>query len=190
MAGAEWSVMISRKQQRLISMGLIGVAFGALVLAAIYQDDDKLGDTNFVGVDQTTNGQATNDQATTTTLAPVIVGEAAAIEDFLPRGGDAVACEEDVGVDLANGYGARLTINGKDVPEEIMDLARDPEGEVIPGRKSAFRSIGYYTFRPDDNCPNGQWLRPVDNVLDVCVFRLDDPGQECTVRSQYVFSAA
>lgn len=191
--------MISQSKQRIISIALVGVAVGALVLGAIYQDDDRLDDPSFVGINQTSDDPTTgattpsdggDGTASATTLAGTDGSGPSPVERFLPEGGAAVACEEQVGVDLLPGYGARLTINGREVPDDVMDLVFDEDGKVIPGDKSAFRSIGFYTFTPDANCPNGKWLRPVDNVLDICVYRLEDPARSCTLTTQYVFDAA
>ncbi len=183
--------MISVRKQKLISVGLVGVAFLALGLAAVYQDDNKLDDPSFVGIDQTGDDDSTGNVGggTGTTLATVVANDSGPIERFLPDAGDAVACREPVGVDLAPGYGARLTINGKEVPETEMNVIVNLDG-TVSNELTASRSIGQYTFEPEDGCPNGRWLRPVDNVLEVCVFRLDDPGQACTLNSEYIFGAA
>ncbi len=186
--------MISRQRQRVISIGIVAVAFVALGLAAYYQDDNKLDDPNFVGIEQTGDDLAVGSSGASgagsaTTLASTPIGQGGPIERFLPDSGDAVACREPVGVDLVPGYAARLTINGREVPETEMNVNLNPDGS-ISSTITASRSIGQYTFMPEDSCPNGKWLRPVDNVLDVCVYRVDDPAQACSTMSEYVFSAA
>lgn len=186
--------MISRQQQRLITIGLVAVAFGALALGVAYQDDDRLGDAQIVGLD---DDAPLADDGTASTLAESAGdgggGSASApaediIEDFLPRGGEASACSEPVGVDLASGYGALLTINGREIAPEEMNVNLDADGEITNVITSS-RSLGQFTFQPDDECPNGTYLRPLGNVLEVCVYRFDDPSQRCTITTEYVFDA-
>lgn len=171
--------------------GLVAVALLALVMGAIYQDDDRLGEeANRVGGDASASGSS--GQAASgggdggdATPATAVGGP---IEGFLPRSGEASACREEVGVDLIPGYGAELTINGIEIPPEDMNVNLDENGEIT-NVITASRSLGHYTFDPDDNCPNGTFLRPVDNVLEVCVYRLSDPSRRCTVRRENVFDA-
>ncbi len=196
--------MISRTQQWLLIGGLVVVAIGALTLGAIYQDDDKLDGAVIVGLD--------DDAPPVTTALGEPAGSGAIelgdsqengeegggesddslasgpIERFLPRAGEASACSERVGVDLLDGFGAKLTINDVTIAPEDMNVNLDDNGEIT-SEITASRSLGHYTFQPDDNCPNGRFLRPVDNVLQVCVFRLDDQSQRCTVVEERVFDA-
>lgn len=185
--------MISSQRQRLITVGIVAVAFGALALGIAYQEDDRLGDARIVGMNEDAPVAADTDS----TLAPAAgdAGGAAApavaddiIEDFLPRGGEASACREPVGVDLAAGYGAKLTINGREVAPEEMNVNLDANGEITNVITSS-RSLGQFTFQPDDSCPNGSYLRPLGNVLEVCIYRFDDPSQRCTITTEYVFDA-
>lgn len=162
--------------------GMVAVALLAIVLAAIYQDDNKLDQVNIVGQD-TTAPDGSGGQAATPAPAPT-----GPIEGFLPRSGEASACSEDIGVDLAPGFGAKLTINGTEIAPEDMNVNLDEEGE-ISDVVTASRSLGQYTFKPEDNCPNGSLLRPLDNVLEVCVYRLSDNTQSCAVRRQNIFDA-
>ena len=110
------------------------------------------------------------------------------VEGFLPRSGEASACREEVGVDLIPGYGAELTINGTVIAAEDMNVNLDEAGQIT-NVITASRSLGHYTFQPDDNCPNGALLRPVDNVLEVCVYRLSDPSQRCVRQVERIFDA-
>lgn len=158
------------------------MALGALLLAAIYSEDDPTGSARAAGVDRS---------ATENTLATDAGAEPAAtqiIEDFLPRGGEASACSEPVGVDLIGGYGARLTINGIEIAPEEMNVNLDANGEIT-NVLTPTRTIGHFTFQPTDECPNGRWLRPIDNVLDVCVYRFDDPSASCALRTEFRFDA-
>ncbi len=158
------------------------MALGALVLAAIYGEDDSTGSARAAG------GGAS---ATNTTLAPAadaVPPASQIIEGLLPQGGEASACREPVGVDLAAGYGARLTINGVEIAPEEMNVNLDTDG-TITNVMTPTRSLGHFTFQPTDECPNGRWLRPVDNVLDVCVYRFDDPSATCALRTEYRFDA-
>ncbi|MEM7322183.1 MAG: hypothetical protein AAF531_03775 [Actinomycetota bacterium] len=172
--------MISQTRQRFAMAGMVAVALLAIVLAAIYQDDNKLDQPNIVGQGNTADAAA-GDGAP----APAPTGP---IEAFLPRSGEASACSEDIGVDLAPGFGARLTINGVEIAPEDMNVNLDEDGEISEV-VTASRSLGQYTFKPDDNCPNGSLLRPVDNVLEVCVYRLSDNTQACAVRRENIFDA-
>ncbi len=184
--------MISPQRQRLITFGIVAVAFGALALAVAYQEDDRLGDARTVGL----NDDAAVTAGTDSTLAlpagaaggaaPIVADDI--IQDFLPRGGEASACSEPVGVDLAPGYGATLTINGREIAPEEMNVNLDANGEITNVITSS-RSLGQFTFQPDDNCPTGTFLRPLANVLEVCVYRFDDPSQRCTITTEYVFDA-
>ena len=181
--------MISQTRQRFAIAGMLAVALLALILAAAYQDDDKLDEPRIVGTDPATSAAA-GGQAAEPAPSPTSPSDSAAgaIEGFLPRSGEGSACREEIGVDLAPGFGAKLTINGIVIPPEQMNVNLDENGE-ISDVVTASRSLGYYTFKPDDNCPNGTYIRPVDNVLEVCVFRLSDATQACTVRTENVFDA-
>lgn len=181
--------VVSRGRQWLIIGGMLSVAVLAMVLAAIYQDDNKLGEPTVVGAGTSTTvatgGGAVGVPAASTEDSPTGTGP---IEGFLPRSGEASACREQIGVDLADGFGAKLTINGTEIPPEEMNVNLDENGEISEVI-TASRSLGHYTFAPDDNCPNGSLLRPVDNVLEVCVYRLSDVTQACTVRQENIFDA-
>lgn len=183
-------VVMTVRQRFGMGALLLGAAL-ALVLGVIYQDDDRLDQNNVIG------GSGT----APITTAPDGSGGAAAVADpgsdapiggpieaFLPRSGEASACSESVGVDLIPGYGATLTINGIEIAPEDMNVNLDAAGQIT-NVITASRSLGQYTFEPDDNCPNGSLLRPVNNVLEVCVYRLSDTSQSCTIRRENVFDA-
>lgn len=164
--------------------GMVGLALLAIVGGALYQDDDRLDEANIVG-GGTQNQADGGGAALPADAAPAPGG---AIEGFLPRSGEASACREEVGVDLAPGFGARLTINGIDIAPEEMNVNLDGDGN-ISDVITASRSLGHYTFSPTDACPNGRFLRPVDNRLEVCVFRLSDATGACAFRAENIFDA-
>ena len=181
-SGSGRSSVISQRRQRWISAGILLLAVGALILAALYGEDDSTGSSRAAGL-----GASASD----TTLAPSADAVAPAtqiIEEFLPVGGEASACSEPVGVDLVGGYGARLTINGIEIAPEEMNVNLDANGEIT-NVLTPTRTLGQFTFQPTDECPNGKWLRPVDNVLDVCVYRFDDPSASCALRTEFRFDA-
>lgn len=177
--------MISQTRQRFAMGGMVTVALLSIVLAAIYQDDDKLNEANIVGGNPATTIASDGDGQGQTANAPATGGP---IEGFLPKSGEASACRERIGVDLADGFGAKLTINGIEIAPEDMNVNLDAEGK-ISDVITASRSLGQYTFKPDDNCPNGSMLRAVDNVLEVCVYRLSDNTQSCAFRTTNVFDS-
>lgn len=163
--------------------GMVAVAALAIILAAIYQDDNKLDEPNIVGRDTVAAADDGGGQAAAPAPAPT-----GPIEGFLPRSGEASACREEIGVDLAPGFGAKLTINGIEIAPEDMNVNLDDEGN-ISDVITASRSLGEYTFKPDDNCPNGSLLRPLNNLLEVCVYRLSDNSQSCAVNRENEFDA-
>ncbi len=182
---------MNRTRQRFAMGAMVLAAVLAITIGAVYQDEDRLDDVSVVGGDasapvSTAPGGAAGGGA----VAPgdAAAGPSGPIEAFLPRSGEASACSEAVGVDLIPGYGAELTINGIEITPEQMNVNLDENGEITDVI-TASRSLGQYTFQPDDNCPNGSLLRPVDNVLAVCVYRLSDPTRRCTVQLENVFDA-
>ncbi|MGH1493066.1 MAG: hypothetical protein ACRBK7_27335 [Acidimicrobiales bacterium] len=175
--------MISQTNQRLAMTAMVAVAFLAIVLGAIYQDDNKLDEPRVIGGN--TSAPAAGGGAAPAADVAVTAGP---IEGFLPKSGEASACSETIGVDLTSGYGAKLTINGIEIAPEQMNVNLDETG-AISNVITASRSLGQYTFEPDDACPNGSLLRPVDNRLDVCVYRLSDSTERCVVRREHIFDA-
>ncbi len=169
-------------------------AFGALALGVVYQDDNRLDEPVIVGLDPDVgaNPDSGSPGVTESTLAG---GDAAnvptsggAIEALLPEGGEASACREPIGVDLAAGFGARLTINGIEITPEEMNVNLDDSGEIT-NVITPTRSLGHFTFAAEDKCPNGRFLRPLENVLEICVYRFDDPSEGCTLETEYIFDA-
>jgi hypothetical protein len=166
----------------VITGGALALAAGALTLGIAYQgeraaDNDVVvagGGTSVTSATATAPGDGAEAgvAAATSAVNP--------IEGFLPRSGEASACQEPVGVDLIEGYAATLTINGTVIPPEQMNVNLSADGEpneVI----TASRSLGHYTYGPEEDCPNGAVLRPTNNVMQVCVYRLEDGPDSCTV---------
>lgn len=171
--------VVSRTKQRVVT-GILGVgAMIAFALAVAYPGEELPDDlrpnslpsaADAPGDDPDGSGGAV---ATSDSSIP-----ASPIEAFLPRSGQASACREPVGVDLRVGYGATLTINGVAVAPEEMNVVLDDEGNPTD-EQTASRSLGQYTFGPEEDCPNGRILRATDNVLQACVYRLEDGPDNC-----------
>ncbi len=170
---------------------MVAIAIGAIVLGAIYQDDTPNTAGNVVGGET----EDTNQESTRTPGGRVVgpdgdlsvpVGDGSTInpiESFLPASSSGSNCREAIGVDLIDGYAASLVINGQRIPTEDMNGA-DPETGAIP----AGRTQGRYTFGPEENCPNGELLRPRDNTLQACVYKIEEGPETCTV-SEFTFNA-
>lgn len=162
--------------------GMVAVAFLAIGLGALYQNDNKLNEPRIIGAGTSSTIEGADGQP-----APVtpVTGP---IEGFLPKSGEASACREPIGVDLGPNFGAKLTINGTPIAPEDMNVNLTEDGE-ISDVITASRSLGHYTFDADDSCPNGSLLRPLGNELEVCVYLLSDSTQSCSVRQTNVFDA-
>lgn len=157
-------------RQKLVIGGLLTLAFGLLSLGVIYQEDQRLPILPTpVGAD----GEE------------VEVGEASPIEGTFPLTGIGSTCTEPVGVDLATGYVARITINGNLIPESEMNGPLfTPAGSEI----SAGRSLGHFTYGPEIGCPQGKYLMPQNNKVVICYWRTEDVESNCT-RVQFEFDA-
>jgi hypothetical protein len=158
-----------------VTAGGLVLALFALVLAAIYQDDSPVEDVNVVGAETTLSVDPADPGQSTTDTGPTDP-----IEGFLPRGGEASACLEPVGVDLAPGYAATLTINGIVIADSEMNVELDEDGEPT-GDITASRSLGQYTFGPEENCPNARVLRPTNNLLQACVYLVTEGPETCDI---------
>ncbi len=164
-------MVVTRKQQRLITGGLIGGAALALLFGAAYQGERLPEEPRVVGAETSDNGGGAA-VTTPTAISP--------IEGFLPRSGEASACREPVGVDLISGYAATLTINGIAIAPELMNVVIGPDGEIT-NEITASRSLSQYTFGPEPDCPNGSVLRATDNVMRACVYRLEEGPASCAI---------
>jgi hypothetical protein len=177
-AGGTMAGVISRNRQLVVSLAVVALAGAALGLGIAYQgerlpdDDSPAGDAP---AGDTTTALPEGVGGVTSTTGPTDP-----IEVFLPRSGQASACREPVGVDLLPGYAATLTINGIEIAPEEMNVALD-EGGVPTRELTASRSIGRYTYGPEEGCPNGRVLRPTDNVLQACVYRVEEGPDSCVI---------
>ncbi len=175
------ATVVSRRRQRLITLGLVGLAGAALVLGAIYQGE-RLPDG------PTVVGAGTGD-GTGPSLSPAESGGVInPIEGWFPQSGAGAGCREPVGVDLIGGYGATLAINGISIAPEEMNVKLDAEGNPT-NEITASRSLGHYTFGPEEDCPNGSVLRARDNLIQACVYRLVEGPEACVV-SEFAFDLA
>lgn len=111
------------------------------------------------------------------------------IERFLPSGGTASACSEDVGVIVSQGFAAELTINGRTLADNELNVNLDADG-AITNEITATRSRGQYSFAPSDDCPDTGLIRATNNLLEVCVFRLGDSNRRCLAMESFTFNAA
>ncbi len=111
------------------------------------------------------------------------------IERFLPSGGTASACSEDVGVIVSQGFAAELTINGRTLADNELNVNLNTDGSVS-NQITATRSRGQYSFTPSDDCPDTGLIRATNNLLEVCVFRLSDTNRRCLAMESFTFNAA
>lgn len=169
-------------------MALIGVAGIALAIGVFFQGERLPEDQRPVVVggetsaDDDAAGGAGGGGGTGAAAAQTEAtgGPTGPIEGFLPRSGEASACREPVGVDLVEGFAATLTINGVEIPPEQMNVNLDAAGEITE-EITASRSLSVYTFGPEEDCPNGEILRATDNVMQACVYRVEDGPANCVI---------
>ena len=147
-----------------------------MVLGAVYQGERLPDGPNIVGAGTSESASASS---TTAAINP--------IEGFLPRSGAGSACREPVGVDLVEGFGATLTINGVSIAPEQMNVVLGAGGETT-NEVTASRSLGHYTFGPELDCPNGAVIRATNNVMQACVYRLVEGPGACVV-TEFSFDA-
>lgn len=170
---------ISRsKQWTVIAAGVV-LAVGALALAAAYQADTSPSEPVLSGSPADGGGIRAADP--NAEQAPLDVNP---IEDWLPRSGIGSTCSEAVGVDLIPGFAAVLTINGQTLTDEQMNGV-DPDTGAIP----ASRSLGQYTYGPEEDCPNGVLLRPQNNRVEACVYRITEGPESCRTYPAFTFDA-
>jgi hypothetical protein len=83
-----------------------------------------------------------------------------------------------VGVDLIPGYAASLIINGQTLAAEELNNV-----------ESAGRTLDQYTYGPEPDCPNGVLLRPQNNTVQACVYRIVDGPESCELTQPFAFDA-
>ncbi len=163
----------SRNRRALINVVVVAIAVGLLVLGAIYGADT---DPDVVAASQA-GGIAAGDSGDTADGAAA----AAAVEGVLPRSGQGSTCTEPIGVDLIPGYAATLTINGRVIDQSEMNLyepdPENPDATVL----QAGASLNQFTWGPEPGCPNGELIRPKDNDVEACVYKLADGPSNCRV---------
>ncbi len=159
---------MSRFQMRLLIGAMLTAALGMIILAAVYQEDNRT--PNIRSID-TASGPDSQESDSSTSLRNQDL-----ILTKYPFGGSGGACREKIGVDLETGYGATFVLNGEPIPAEILQVAQRPSTS--------------YTFKPQDACPNGEYVRPTSNKLEICVYKLSDPSQACIFNDTHTFDAA
>lgn len=152
----------------MIIIVLLGVAFAALVGAAVFSAPTEPSAVVFTGsaADGGGDRDGVAEGETELFVDPV--------EGWLPAAGDGTTCSERVGVDLIPGYAATLEINGVKIPEEEMNSYTGPDEPDDAGA-----SIGEYTWGPEEDCPFGTLLRPTDNRLIACIYRHQEGPENC-----------
>ena len=168
---------VSRTQQRLIIFLGVSLAFGALVLAAVYGADTTPSAPVLSGSAADGGGERPVDAN-----APAAPLDVNPIEGWLPRSGEGSTCSEAVGVDLIPGFEAVLTINGQTLSDDQLNAGQG-------GSITASRSLGQYTYGPEVDCPNGALLRPQNNTVEACVYRLDEGPANCRPYPAFTFDA-
>lgn len=151
---------VSTSTRRILSLAALGVAVALLVLGALFQADTSPDEP----IAQSGGGAESSPQRPDA-AAPA----SQPIEGWFPSGGQGAACQEPVGVDLAPGYRASLSINGVPIP----DTELNPTG-------TAGASLNHVTWGPEPDCPRGEVLRPEANVVEACVWRVEEQPAGCT----------
>ena len=165
-------------RQRLIIGGALIVAFACLGLAIAYSGDTSVAGPVFSGGALDGGGERLDDpnaERAELDLNP--------IERWFPQAGEGSGCSEVVGVDLIPGYSALLTINGVPIPPEetnsLAEIDTNNDGVTDATAISAGASQGQVTWGPEADCPFGEILRPTNNRVTACVYRIEDGPQNC-----------
>lgn len=164
---------VSRNRQRVIVAGGATIAVIAMVLAATYQADTDASQPVLTGTAADGGGSRPVDAAEP--QAELVVTP---VEGWFPKSGEGSTCSEPVGVDLIPGYAASLIINGQTLaPEQLNNV------------ESAGRTLDQYTYGPEPDCPNGVLLRPQNNTVQACVYRIVDGPESCELTQPFAFDA-
>lgn len=161
--------LVSPVRQRFVIVTMVAVAFVALVVAAKFSAPTEPGAAVLTGAAADGGG----DRNDATNGAAVL--QVSPVEGWLPEAGNGTACSERVGVDLIPGYAATLEINGVQIPAEEMNNYIDEKG----GSQDAGASIGEYTWGPEQDCPHGTILRPTQNKVIACIYRVEEGIESC-----------
>lgn len=155
-------------------------AFAALVVGAMYGEDTGTPAPVMSGGPVDGGGER-DAEAVAIDITP--------IQGWFPRSGVGSTCTEPVGVDLIPGYGALLIINGRTIPETELNLYENPDAPPSERVLTAQGALGRYTWGPEEDCPNGSLLRPVNNSVIACVYRLDEGPTGCRTYGPFNFDA-
>lgn len=172
--------VVSPLRQRLIILTALTCAFGVLILGARYGADTDPSAPVFTG-GAADGGGIRGEEPTLMNISPV--------EGWFPRSGVGTTCTERVGVDLIPGYGAILTINGRVIPENELTFYENPNAPPDQRSLSSEGTLNRYTWGPEEDCPNGALLRPRGNVVEACVYRLEQGPAQCQAYGPFEFDA-
>lgn len=167
-------------RNRVLVVLAVFAAFGALAVGAMFQADTDPGATVMSG--GAADGGGERDAA----AAPLNISP---VRNWFPESGVGTTCTEAVGVALLPGYGAVLTINGQVMPETELNVYENPEAPPPERVLTAAGSSGHVTWGPEEDCPNGQILRPRDNSVEACVYRLEFGPATCVRYGPWTFDA-
>jgi len=161
----------------------VAVAFACLGVAIAYSGDNSVAGPVFSGSPVDGGGERGDDPNAATEELDVNP-----IERWFPLAGEGSACSEPVGVDLIPGYSALLTINGVAIPAEdtnqIVAIDNDNDGITDATAISAGASQGQVTWGPEEDCPFGLILRPTNNRVTACIYRVEQGPDNCRNRSR------
>lgn len=166
-------------RQRIIASVAVCVAFACLGLAIAYSGDGD--DTGPILSGSPVDGGGVRD-------AEQVELDVNPIEGWFPAAGEGSGCSEPVGVDLIPGFSALLTINGVPIAPEDTNafVSVDNNGDGITDATaiSAGASQGQVTWGPEEDCPFGEILRPTNNRVSACIYRVEEGPANCRVRAR------
>ncbi len=168
----------------LIGIGALIAGVLVLLLATSRNGSEPTATEGFI----LSGNPTTQDVQAPKALNPSGTAPADLIKGFLPQGGTGAACSEDVGVLLAQGYSATLTINGVSLAPEDLNVNLEADG-TVSNVITATRSKGQFSFKPGTDCPKGELIRPTNNALTVCVWANSDVSRSCVLTETYRFDA-
>lgn len=178
--GHNWPVTT---RQRIIVAITVCLAFGCLGLAAAYSGDTSNGGVVFSGGAVDGGGERLDDPNAAQEELDINP-----IERWFPQAGEGSGCSEPVGVDLIPGYSALLTINGTPIaPEDtnaLVSVDTNNDGITDATAVSAGGSQGQITWGPETDCPFGEILRPTNNRVTACIYRVEEGPENCRLRAR------